>query len=213
MKITLPNSFLPKKVYLLLLAFFVAVMTACGGDDDEPESPTGGGNDDDEQYEDEYFTEAISPSILSGDWVLESVITDDGEIKFNVPFTILPFEIKHTSQIGGYEIEGNQYWCETYYDLVVGSRDDTSNPKQLLMAWFIKPVSAPLSKAKINNITFSIEHLRNTGKMYTVAMLELTFDNNTIKCKSGSVTESYFDNNNTFQIHPYDGEVKLKKQK
>lgn len=109
MKTKLKVSLTSKRIGYFLMLLLMVVCTSCGGDDDEPD------NDNDDKPE---LTTGISPSILPGTWVIESVtqIYTGKVIPIDKEFTILPFEV---SQTYPYDVtkysDGSEEWGEVYF--------------------------------------------------------------------------------------------------
>lgn len=114
---TNPKFYLTSKgISYFLMLVLVLLCTACG-DDDEP-------NYNDEERPE--LTTGVSPSILPGTWLVESVThIHTGEvIPVNKEFTILPFNVNQTSP---YEIkkygDGSEEWGEPYFTFTSFSSD------------------------------------------------------------------------------------------
>lgn len=149
------------------------LMTAClsscshDNDPDNPYKPDNG-----EYSMDEY---SIPAALLPGEWVLESYTEELSGKKqsINVPFSILPFEIKRTSS----ELNDNlgpNIWAETYDPLTSGLSPEGIAEYHGSLHFF-RPDDFPLNQSKIWSFSLNIPDIN--GKVHIVVMAHLEFEN------------------------------------
>lgn len=167
-----------KNMGVILSMLLMFVVTGCSGstiDDDEPEIPSG----DDDTTE----LGTIPPSILPGQWVIESFTPEDGTKQtINYPFTILDFDVRQTDKPTAV-VDNTEMWGEKYDPLfrvmtVNGIKESTG------LICYMKKVGANVSTSQVYSLMITLKDYEETG-IYVVTTTDLTFKDNVLSAYGG----------------------------
>lgn len=171
MKIIINTSHFFKGINCFFILIMVALFTACGSDKDEPKT---------EDPEPGVSISTIDPSILPGNWIVEKCESLSGKTStINLPFSILPFQVKQTSDYIPKDDFGSEYWGESY-DAFTSYITSEGVKTHYGLIGFCKPIGASLSAAKIYEMTICVDYPDNE-EFFLGVLADMRFEGNELK--------------------------------
>lgn len=161
---------------LSLMAILVmACLSSCGHDND-PDNPN---KTDDNIFSLEEYS--VPAKYFPGDWTVESIVDAETGKKItpNIPFTILPFNVKKTSnELDKYV--GDQIWTESYHPFVrVISLSGIKEEHGIV--GFYRPDRASFTNSNIYELLLKIPDALDENKTHILTIAKLKYSNGNLE--------------------------------
>lgn len=164
----------PKSIIFLIMCLFTSLFFGCGSDNDSENEPDVPGETN--------TTGMIPYSVLPGTWIVESISYRGSVVNIDREITILPFNIKQTSD-NIVDSSGQQFWAELY-DPFTSTETSYGTSEETGLLGFYKEKTAPLSSALVYEFTLTIPDYDEEYKSIILVLTDLYYSSNTITSRS-----------------------------